>query len=87
MLYELTLYDVITLKTACAVAQVRVAESAESAERCANNRDLTKDERDGAAWVAEWYQNQKVDFEAVCKALDKRRGITTMDQVKEALER
>lgn len=87
MLYELSLYDVITLQAACMVAQDRMAENAESAERCANNRHLPDTERASAARVAKWYQNQNADFEAVSKALDWSRGITTLAQAKEALER
>lgn len=87
MLYELSLYEVITLQAACMVAQDRMAENAESAERCANNRNLPETERASAAWVAKWYQNQNADFEAVSKALDWSRELTTLEQAKEALER
>lgn len=87
MLYELSLYEVMTLQTACVAAQVWAAENAESSEHCANNPNMTKAERAIEFLAARWYQNQKTDFEAVSKALDEGRGITTLAQAKEALER
>lgn len=87
MLYELSSCEVIALQAACAVAQDRMAENAESAERCANNRHLPETERASAARVAKWYQNQNADFEAVSKALDEGLEITTLARAKEALAR
>ena len=87
MLFELSIHDVMTLQSACVMAQVWMVENAESSERCANNRHLPKAERASAARVAKWYQNQKADFEAVSKALDEGREITTLAQAKEALDR
>ena len=87
MLYELSSREVIALQDACDVAKVRMAERAESYDRCANNRLLPEDERARAARVAKWYQERAADFEAVSKALDKDRGITTLEQAKEALAR
>lgn len=87
MLYELNRYEVMTLQAACVVAQAWMVENAEDSERCANNRHLPKYERFSAFLVARWYQNQKADFEAVHKALDEGRGITTLAQAKEALKR
>lgn len=87
MLYELNRYEVMTLRAACAVAQDQMAENAESAERCANNRYMPKSERVGATRVAKWYRERTATFEAIRKALDEGREITTLAQAKEALER
>lgn len=87
MLYELSLYEVITLQAACMVAKDRMAENAESADRCANNRNLPETERASAARVAKWYQKRAAVFETVSKALGEGREITTMAQAKEAMER
>ena len=87
MLYELSLYEAMTLQAACVAAQYRAAENAEAAERCADNQHLPEAERASEFLVARWYQNQKADFEAVHKALDEGREITTLEQAKEALER
>lgn len=87
MLYELSSSEVIALQAACAVAKVRMAESAESSECCANNQHLPKAERASAARVAKWYHARAEAFEAVRKALDWGREITTLAQAKEALER
>ena len=75
------------MQTACAVAQDWMAENAESAERCANNRYMPKSERVGATRVAKWYRERTATFEAIRKALDEGREITTLAQAKEALER
>lgn len=87
MLYELSLYEVITLQAACMVAKDRMAENAESADRCANNRHLPETERASAARVAKWYQKRASAFETVSKALGEGREITTLAQAKEAMER
>ena len=75
MLYELSHYEAMTLQDACVAAQCRAEENAESAERAS------------AARVAKWYQERAAAFEAVCKALDEGRELTTLAQAKEALER
>lgn len=87
MLYELSLYEVITLQSACMVSKDRMAENAESANRCANNRHLPETERASAARVAKWYQERAAAFESVSKALGEGRELTTLAQAKEALER
>lgn len=87
MLYELSIHEVMTLQAACVAAQDRMAETAEASERCANNRRFSEAERSSAARVAKWYQERAADFEAVSKALDKDRELTTLAQAKEALER
>lgn len=87
MLYELSSCEVIALQDACVVAKVRMSESAESSERCANNRNLPESERASAARVAKWYQDRAAAFEAVSKALGEGRRITTLAQAKEALAR
>lgn len=87
MLYELSNREVIVLQAACAVAQDQMAENAESAERCASNRYMPKAERVGATRVAKWYRERAATFEAIRKALDEGREITTLAQSKEALER
>lgn len=87
MLYELSSCEVIALQAACDVAKVRMAESAESSECCANNQHLPKAERASAARVAKWYHARAEVFESVRKALDWGREITTLEQAKEALER
>lgn len=87
MLYELSSREVIVLQAACAVAQDQMAENAEFAERCANNRYMPKSERVGATRVAKWYRERTATFEAIRKALDEGRRITTLAQAKEALER
>lgn len=87
MLYELNHYEAMTLQAACVASQRRAEENAESAERCANNPHLPEAERASAARVAKWYQERAAAFEAVSKALDEGREITTLAQAKEALER
>lgn len=87
MLYELSLREVMTLHDACVAAQCRAEENAEAAERCANNPNIPESERASAARVAKWYQEQAAAFEAVNKALDWGRELTTLEQAKEALER
>lgn len=87
MLYELNRYEVMALQDACVVAQVRMEENAESAERCANNPHLPEAERASAARMSKWYQARAEVFEAVSKALDRGRELTTLAQAKEALER
>lgn len=87
MLYELSIHEVIALQSACAVVQARMAENAESSERCANSQHLPKAERDSAARVAKWYQERADAFKSVSKALDEGRELTTLAQAKEALER
>lgn len=87
MLYELSLYEAMTLQAACVAAQYRAAENAEAAERCANNPNMPEAERASAARVAKWYQERATTFEIVSKALGEGREITTLAQAKEALER
>ena len=87
MLYELSHIDVMLLQTACTVAKTRMAENAKFAERRANNQHLPKAERASAARMAKWYQERAAAFEAVSKALDEGRKITTLAQAKEALAR
>lgn len=87
MLYELSRYEAMTLHDACVAAQCRAEENAEAAERCANNPNMPESERASAARVAKWYQERAVAFEAVRKALDEGREITTLEQAKEALAR
>lgn len=85
MLYELSLYEVMTLHDACVAAQCRAEENAEAAERCANNPNMPESERASAARVAKWYQEQADAFKAVSKALGEGRELTTLTQAKEAL--
>ena len=87
MLYELSLYEAMTLQDACVAAQCRAEENAESAERCANDPNMLEAGRASAARVAKWYHARAEVFEAVRKALDWDREITTLAQAKEALER
>lgn len=87
MLYELSIREVELLRAACVVAQQRSAESAEVAERCANNHLLPEVARTNEAWFAKWSQERAVAFGAIRKALDEGREITTLAQAKEALER
>lgn len=87
MLYELNRYEVMTLQDACVAAQCRAEENAEAAERCADNQHLPEAERASAARVAKWYQERAAAFEAVSKALDEGREITTLEQAREALNR
>lgn len=87
MLYELSSSEVIALQDACVAAQCRAEENAESAERCANNPNMPEDERASAARVAKWYQERAAAFEAVSKALDEGREITTLAPDKEVLQR
>lgn len=87
MLYELSLYEAMTLQAACVAAQYRAEENAESAERCANNPNMPEAERASAARVAKWYQERATTFEIVSKALGEGREITTLAQAKKALER
>ena len=87
MLYELSIHEVMTLRTACVLAQARMEENAESSEHCANSRCLSETERAAAARVAKRFQERAAAFEAVSKALGAGRGITSLAQAKEALER
>ena len=87
MLYELSSCEVIALQDACVVAQVRMSESAESSERCANNRHLPDAERASAARVAKGYQERAAAVEGVSKARGEGRRITALEQAKEALAR
>lgn len=87
MLYELSSCEVIALQAACDVAKVRMAESAESSECCANNQHLPKAERASAARVAKWYHARVATFETARTALDWSQEITTLEQAEEALER
>lgn len=87
MLYELNRYEVMTLQTACMVAQCIAAENAEADERFANNQHLPDAERASAARVAKWNREREATFDAVSKALDEGRELTTLAQAKEALER
>lgn len=87
MLYELNRYEVMTLQAACVAAQDRMAETTESYERLANNQRFSEAERASAARCAKWYQERAAAFEAVRKALDEGREITTLAQAKEALAR
>lgn len=87
MLYELNRYEVMTLQDACVAAQVWMVENAKSSERCANNPHLPEAERASAARMSKWYQARSATFEAVRNALDEGRGITSLEQAKEALAR
>lgn len=87
MLYELSSREVIALQAACAVAQRQAAENAKAFERRANDQRFSESQRASAARVAKWHQKWAAAFEAVSKALDEGRGITTLAQAKEALER
>ena len=87
MLYELSLYEVTTLRTACAVAQRQAAEDAKAFERSANYQSFSESMRASEARVAKWHQEMATDFEAVSKVLGDGRRITTLAQAKEALER
>lgn len=87
MLYELSIYDVMTLQSACTAAQCKAAESAESAERCANNPNMPEQERSAAARIAKRYQERAARFEAVYEVLKEGRELTTLEQAREALNR
>lgn len=87
MLYELSIREVELLRAACAVAQRQAAEDAKAFERSANDQRFSESMRASAARVAEWHQERATAFEAVSKALDEGRGITTLERAKEALER
>jgi hypothetical protein len=87
MLYELSSCEVIALRAACVEAHQRWSESAESAERCANNQRWSETTRAGAARMAKLSQERAAVFAAGRKALDEGRRITTLAQAKEALER
>ena len=87
MLYELNRYEVMTLQTACMVAQCIAAENAEADERFANNQHLPEAERASAARVAKWNREREAAFDAASKALGEGRELTTLAQAKEALER
>ena len=87
MLYELSRYEAMTLQAACVAALCQAVENAESTERCANNPNMPEAERASAARMVKWYQARAATFEAVSKALDWGRELTTLEQAKEALER
>lgn len=87
MLYELSNREVVVFQAACALAQDQMAENAESSKRYAKNCHLPMSDRDSAARVAKWYQERAAEFDAVSKALDKGRELTTLEQAREALNR
>lgn len=87
MLYELSNREVVVLQAACAVTQDQMAENAESSKRYAKNCHLPMSDRASAARVAKWYRNRAAEFEAVSKALDCGRELTTLAQAREALNR
>ena len=87
MLYELSIYDVMTLQSACTAAQWLAAENAGAAERCANNPNMPERERAAADRTARWNRARAARFEAVYKVLKEGREITSLEQAKEALER
>lgn len=87
MLYELSIHEVMTLQSALTSAQWVAAENAGAAERSAGLRHLPEAERDASAQAAKWFRKMAVDLEAVRKALDEGREITTLAQAKEALAR
>ena len=87
MLYELSLYEAMTLQAACVVAQRLAVENAKAFERCANNQHLPKAERSSAARMAQWYHARASTFENASETLDWGREITTMAHAKEVLER
>ena len=87
MLYELSLYEAMTLQAACVLAQRRAAENAKAFERCANDQRLSDSLRASAARMAKWYQARASTFEIAIETLDWGREITTLAHAKEALER
>ncbi len=87
MLLALSIYDVMTLQSACTAAQWLAAENAGAAERCANNPNMPEQERAAADRTARWNRARAARFEAVCEVLKEGREITTLAQAKEALER
>ena len=88
MLYELSLYEAMTLQAACVVAQRLAVENAKAFERCANDQRLSESLSASAAQeLAKWYQERAAAFENASKALDEGWEITTLEQAKEALER
>ena len=87
MLYELSLYEAMTLQAACVVARRRAEENAKAFESSANDQRSYESIRASAARLAKWYQERASAFEAVSKALGEGRRITTLDQAKEALKR
>ena len=88
MLYELSHIDVMLLQAACVVAQRLAVGNAKAFERCANDQRLSESLSASADQeLAKWYQERAAAFEAVSKALDEGREITTLAQAKEALER
>lgn len=87
MLYELSIYEVMTLQSACTAAQWMAVENAGAAERSAQNWYLPEKEREAAARIAKRYQERAAELEAVSKVLGEGRELTTLAQAKEALER
>lgn len=87
MLFELSIYEVMILQSACTAAQWMAVENAGADERSAQNWYLPEKEREAAARIAKRYQERAAELEAVSKALDEGREITTLAQAKEALER
>jgi len=87
MLYELSIREVELLRAACGVAQVGMEENVEAVESRANNQRFPAAERASAARVAKWNREREAAFDAVSKALDEGREITTLAQAKEALDR
>ena len=87
MLYELSLYEAMTLQAACVVAQRLAVENAKAFERCANDQRLSESLSVSAARVSKWHQERAAAFEAVSKAIGVGRRLTTLAQAKEALER
>ena|GEM_PF-1539671 len=87
MLYELSIYEVMTLQSALSSAQWLAAENAGAAARSAANRHLPEAERASAARIAKRYQERAAAFEALFEALKDGHEITSLEQAREALER
>lgn len=89
MLYELSIYDVMTLQSALSSAQCLAAENAKAFERSANDQRFSESMRAAAARIAKRYQERAARFEAVYEALVLKEGreITTLEQAREALNR
>ena len=86
MLYELSIFEVSDLQSACTVAKSRMEENAKSFERCANDQRVSESQRASAARMAKWFQARAANFENASETLDWGREITTLAQAKEALE-
>lgn len=86
MLYKLSASDVDDLQMACVMMRIRAIEFAEAAERILHEPDTPEGLQNTAKIDIQFNLALAAKYEAVYNALAYDREITTLAQVKEALE-